>query len=196
MTCARGHKGFDCRYPRRMFRWTAQRRQDLVRQGQRVEYFTVAWNSVEALVSIIAGLVAGSVALVGFGLEALSKWRPGRRCSGGSTTIWTRPGVSTLSGSSCESSGVVRCAGGIHRLRIRHHPVPARSAGSQYPRHRNRHFRRDRDAVTGEGQASGRCRNWEWSHARRFPAGGFLCLPFCDSVGRVASERRVGPVVG
>ena len=48
-----------------------QNRQDLVRHGQRLEYFTVAWNSLEALVSIIAGIVAGSIALVGFGLDSV-----------------------------------------------------------------------------------------------------------------------------
>jgi hypothetical protein len=41
-------------------------RPELVRRGQRLEYFTVAWNSVEALVSIVAGLIAGSVSLVAF----------------------------------------------------------------------------------------------------------------------------------
>jgi divalent metal cation (Fe/Co/Zn/Cd) transporter len=46
-------------------------RQDLVRRGQRLEYFTVAWNSIEALVSIVAGLIAGSVSLIGFGLDSL-----------------------------------------------------------------------------------------------------------------------------
>ncbi len=46
-------------------------RPDLIRQGRRLEYFTVAWNCLEALVSIIAGIVAGSVALVGFGLDSL-----------------------------------------------------------------------------------------------------------------------------
>src|SRR5258708_35149586 len=46
-------------------------RRDLVRQGQRLEYFTIAWNSLEALVSIVAGLIAGSVSLVGFGLDSL-----------------------------------------------------------------------------------------------------------------------------
>ena len=43
----------------------------MVRQGQRLEYFTVAWNSAEALVSIVAGLIAGSVSLVGFGLDSV-----------------------------------------------------------------------------------------------------------------------------
>jgi len=46
-------------------------RQRAVRQGKRLEYFTVGWNSIEALVSIFAGIVAGSVALVGFGLDSL-----------------------------------------------------------------------------------------------------------------------------
>src|SRR5215472_3963740 len=46
-------------------------RLDLIRQGQRLEYFTVAWNGLEALVSIVAGLIAGSVALVGFGLDSV-----------------------------------------------------------------------------------------------------------------------------
>jgi divalent metal cation (Fe/Co/Zn/Cd) transporter len=49
----------------------AQNRQDLVRRGQRLEHFTVAWNGIEALVSILAGLIAGSVALVGFGVDSV-----------------------------------------------------------------------------------------------------------------------------
>jgi hypothetical protein len=48
-----------------------QNRLDIIRQGQRLEYFTVAYNSLEGLVSIIAGLIAGSVSLVGFGLDSL-----------------------------------------------------------------------------------------------------------------------------
>lgn len=49
----------------------AATRPDLIRRGERLEYFTVVWNSIEALVSIIAGLVAGSVSLVGFGLDSI-----------------------------------------------------------------------------------------------------------------------------
>jgi len=41
------------------------------RHGRRLEYFTLAWNVVEATVSIAAGLVAGSIALVGFGADAV-----------------------------------------------------------------------------------------------------------------------------
>src|SRR5205814_6563831 len=46
-------------------------RHQLVRRGERLEYFTIAWNSLEALVSIVAGMIAGSVSLIGFGLDSL-----------------------------------------------------------------------------------------------------------------------------
>src|ERR1039457_281263 len=41
-----------------------------VRRGQRLEYFTITYNSAEGLVSIVAGIVAGSVSLIGFGLDS------------------------------------------------------------------------------------------------------------------------------
>ncbi len=36
-----------------------------------MEWFTIGWNSVEAVVAIGAGLLAGSIALVGFGLDSV-----------------------------------------------------------------------------------------------------------------------------
>lgn len=42
-----------------------------VRQGRRLEYLTVGWNSLEGVTAIAAGYVAGSVALVGFGLDSV-----------------------------------------------------------------------------------------------------------------------------
>ena len=50
---------------------STQDRQNLIRRGQRLEYFTIVWNSAEALVSIVAGLIAGSISLVGFGLDSM-----------------------------------------------------------------------------------------------------------------------------
>ena len=44
---------------------------DLARRGRRLEYLTLAWNSVEAVVSITAGIAAGSTALIGFGIDAV-----------------------------------------------------------------------------------------------------------------------------
>lgn len=43
----------------------------LVRRGKRLEWLTIGWNSLEALVAIVAGLLAGSVSLVGFGFDSL-----------------------------------------------------------------------------------------------------------------------------
>jgi divalent metal cation (Fe/Co/Zn/Cd) transporter len=45
-------------------------RPDFVRRGRRLEYFTIGYNSLEGVVSVIAGLIAGSVSLVGFGLDS------------------------------------------------------------------------------------------------------------------------------
>ena len=42
-----------------------------VARGQRLEYFTIAWNSLEGLIALLAGFLAGSVALVGFGFDSL-----------------------------------------------------------------------------------------------------------------------------
>ena len=42
-----------------------------VRRGRRLEYLTIAWNSAEAAVALIAGLLAGSIALIGFGLDSV-----------------------------------------------------------------------------------------------------------------------------
>ena len=46
-------------------------RERLILQGRRLEYFTIGYNSLEGLVSIVAGIVAGSVSLIGFGLDSL-----------------------------------------------------------------------------------------------------------------------------
>jgi hypothetical protein len=47
-----------------------ERRRALHRRALWLEYFTVGWNVIEGLVAIGAGLLAGSVALVGFGVDS------------------------------------------------------------------------------------------------------------------------------
>jgi len=42
----------------------------IVQRGRRLEYFTIAWNTLEGLVAIVAGAIAGSVSLVGFGIDS------------------------------------------------------------------------------------------------------------------------------
>lgn len=61
-------------------------RAGLVRRGLRLGYFTVVYNSFEAIIALGAGVLAGSVALVGFGADSLIEvtagvtalWRLGR----------------------------------------------------------------------------------------------------------------------
>jgi divalent metal cation (Fe/Co/Zn/Cd) transporter len=43
----------------------------LVRRGRYLEYFTIGYNSLEGLIAVTAGLIAGSIALVGFGFDSL-----------------------------------------------------------------------------------------------------------------------------
>ena len=45
-------------------------RQALARRGKQLEYFTIAWNTLEGLVAVVAGAVAGSISLVGFGIDS------------------------------------------------------------------------------------------------------------------------------
>src|SRR4051812_9391707 len=42
----------------------------LVRRGRRLEYFTIAYNCLEGILAIVTGLLAGSIALVGFGFDS------------------------------------------------------------------------------------------------------------------------------
>jgi divalent metal cation (Fe/Co/Zn/Cd) transporter len=53
-----------------------------LREGRRLEYLTIGWNVVEAVVSIGAGLVAGSTALIGFGLDSVIE------SGSGSVLLW------------------------------------------------------------------------------------------------------------
>ena len=49
----------------------AATRKTIAERGKRLEYFAIAWNSLEGLVAVIAGEIAGSISLVGFGIDSL-----------------------------------------------------------------------------------------------------------------------------
>lgn len=49
----------------------AGRRSELVARGLRLNWLTLAYNSIEGLIAIIAGVMAGSVALIGFGFDSV-----------------------------------------------------------------------------------------------------------------------------
>ena len=41
-----------------------------LRRGRFLEYFTIIWNLLEGIISVGVGLLAGSIALVGFGIDS------------------------------------------------------------------------------------------------------------------------------
>jgi len=54
----------------------------VVQRGRKLEYFTILWNAVEGLVAIVAGLIAGSISLVGFGIDSFIE------VTSGSVLLW------------------------------------------------------------------------------------------------------------
>ena len=42
-----------------------------LRRALRLEYFSLTWNFLETFVGLAAGIAAGSVALIGFGLDSV-----------------------------------------------------------------------------------------------------------------------------
>jgi divalent metal cation (Fe/Co/Zn/Cd) transporter len=48
----------------------AHSRSDLIRRGLWLNYLTIGYNAVEGIVSVAAGVVSGSVALVSFGVDS------------------------------------------------------------------------------------------------------------------------------
>jgi divalent metal cation (Fe/Co/Zn/Cd) transporter len=61
---------------------SAVSREEYVRRGRQLEYFTIGYNSLEGVTSIVAGLIAGSASLVGFGLDSLIE------VTSGTTLLW------------------------------------------------------------------------------------------------------------
>lgn len=57
-------------------------RSALLARGLRLEYLTVGWNVVEGVIAIGAGIAAGSIALIGFGVDSFVE------SISGSVLIW------------------------------------------------------------------------------------------------------------
>jgi divalent metal cation (Fe/Co/Zn/Cd) transporter len=45
-------------------------RHAVAQRGRQLEYFTIGWNGIEGLVAVVAGALAGSISLVGFGVDS------------------------------------------------------------------------------------------------------------------------------
>ena len=54
----------------------------LARRARRLEYFTIAWNTLEGIIAVVAGTSAGSISLVGFGVDSFIE------VTSGATLLW------------------------------------------------------------------------------------------------------------
>jgi divalent metal cation (Fe/Co/Zn/Cd) transporter len=54
--------------------------------GKHLEYFTIIWHLLEGAISLVAGLVSGSLSLVGFGVDSLIELASG-------VAVWWRMAV-------------------------------------------------------------------------------------------------------
>src|SRR2546425_3751811 len=45
-------------------------RANIVQRGRKLQYLTIAWNSLECVIALVAGFLAGSIALIGFGFDS------------------------------------------------------------------------------------------------------------------------------
>src|SRR5437879_7583199 len=57
-------------------------RQAIAHRGRRLEYFTIVWNTLEGLIAVAAGVLAGSISLVGFGMDSFIE------VTSGATLLW------------------------------------------------------------------------------------------------------------
>src|SRR5204863_95649 len=73
----------------------------IVRRGLRLNYATIAYNTAEAVVSLVAGLVAGSVALNAL----LGWWWADPVAALAMTPIIVKEGLEGIRGDACDDDG-------------------------------------------------------------------------------------------
>ena len=88
------------------------------RKGRQLEYFTLGWNLTEAVVGIGAGVIAGSIAFIGFGVDSIIESFSGASLALNALFGWswadsiaailmvpiiTREGIEALRGDACDN---------------------------------------------------------------------------------------------
>lgn len=52
------------------------------RRGRHLEFFTIGWNCLEGVIAVVSGAIAGSISLVGFGIDSFIE------VTSGSALLW------------------------------------------------------------------------------------------------------------
>jgi divalent metal cation (Fe/Co/Zn/Cd) transporter len=61
---------------------SAHDRRSVAARGRHLEYFTITWNTAEGVIAVFAGLTAGSISLLGFGVDSFIE------VASGSALLW------------------------------------------------------------------------------------------------------------
>ena len=162
-----------------------------VSRARRLEYFTIAWNSLEGLIALIAGFLAGSVALVGFGLDSVIE------VTSGAALLWR------LHRGERSERAALRIVGGCFvalALFVAYDSTHTLWFARDSPRQPCRD-RADRGfgcshAAIGARQAAGGGQPGQRRDARGCAAIRILHAPFRHRVGRTAAQCAFGLVVG
>jgi divalent metal cation (Fe/Co/Zn/Cd) transporter len=78
--------------------------------GARSNIFTVVWNTLEGLVAVVAGIVAGSISLVGFGIDSFIE------VTSGSVLLWRMSVDSDVHGREANEKRALRIVGACFLL--------------------------------------------------------------------------------
>lgn len=80
-------------------------RRAVAQRGKWLELFTIGWNTLEGLVAVIAGAIAGSISLVGFGLDSFVE------VASGATLLWRMSVDANVSGRERNEKSSLRIVG-------------------------------------------------------------------------------------
>jgi hypothetical protein len=89
-------------------------RRAVAHRGRRLEYFTIAWNTFEGLIGVGAGLLAGSISLVGFGMDSFIE------VTSGATLLWRMSVDEDIERRTKRETEPQNCRGLLHRARHIH----------------------------------------------------------------------------
>ncbi len=164
---------------------------NLLARGRRLEYLTIAWNTFEAVVALASGMMAGSVALVGFGLDSVME------TASAAVVLWRFRGTEHRERTARRLVGICFLLLAAYvASRVAAHAVDAGAAGTQCAGHSHRCRRHYRDASAGTRQAPRGRPAQQPSAAFRFPPGRLLRVPVGDPACRVGAAYCVRMVVG
>src|SRR4030088_1652877 len=82
----------------------------IVLRGRRLAYFTGGWNTLQGVVEVVAGIVAGSISLVGFGIDSFIE------VTSGSVLLWRMSVDSDVHGREANEKRALRIVGACFLL--------------------------------------------------------------------------------